>query len=106
MTQKATNEHRFIARGIDQHSAIHSIPVGRSELQINFDTNSAGYIFKRKGYELHRNVPIRLVNVTDRGTSWELVAHPSVDLLGVPSGPIVVNGQAINTGTGKLKTVE
>jgi hypothetical protein len=89
---------------MNQHSAIHNIEVGQSELQYNIDTNSSGYIQKRKGYELHRNIPIRLVNVTDRGSNWELVAHPSVDLLGVPSGPIVINGQAIN-GSGDLETV-
>jgi hypothetical protein len=106
MADKTTQPHVFIARGIDQRSAVHNIPIGRSESQVNFNTDSEGFISKRKGYELHRNVPIRLTNVADRSTNWEFVAHPSIDLLGVPSGPIVVNGQAINTGTGELESVE
>jgi hypothetical protein len=106
MAEKTSQPHVFISRGIDQRSAVHNIPVGRSETQYNFDTDSQGFIKKRKGYELHRNIPIRLVNVADRTTNWELVAHPSIDLLGVPSGPIVVNGQAIKISTGELEPVE
>ena len=94
--EKGTNANIFIARGIDQRSGIHNIPIGRSENQVNFDTDSEGFVTKRKGYEVHRNIPIRIVDVTDRGSTWEFVASPEIDLLGVPSGPIVINGQAVD----------
>ena len=106
MADKTTIPSVFIARGIDQRSSIHNIPPGRSETQYNFNTDSEGFVYKRKGIELHRNLPIRLTNVADRSTHWELVAHPAIDLLGVPSGPIVVNGQAIKISTGELEPVE
>jgi len=106
MADKTTLPSVFIARGIDQRSSIHNIPPGRSETQYNFDTDSEGFVYKRKGIELHRNLPIRLTNVADRSTHWELVADPAIDLLGVPSGPIVVNGQAIKISTGELEPVE
>jgi len=104
MTEKASQTHQYISRGINKHNATHNIEIGQAESIYNFDNHSSGFVQKRKGYELHRQIPIRLVNVIDRSTKWELVAHPSVDLLGVPSGPIVVNGQAIN-GSGDLETV-
>lgn len=105
MTEKSTVPATFIARGVDQHAPISNIPAGRSESQYNFDTVTEGQIQKRVGYELDRNIPIRIVSLNDRGTSWEIVAHPSIDLLGVPSGPIVINGQAINISTGELESV-
>jgi len=105
MGEKSTQPQIFIARGVDQRSAISNIPIGRAEIAYNFDTDTDGFIKKRTGYELHRNIPIRVTNVGDRGNNWEIVADPSIDLLGVPSGPIVINGQAINTNTGELESV-
>jgi len=102
--EKSTIPNVFIARGIDQRSGIHNIPVGRAENQVNFDSDAEGFITKRKGYELHRNVPIRVVTVTDRGDNWEFVASPEINLLGVPAGPIVINGQAVD-GSGDLVDV-
>ena len=113
MPEKSSITHQFIARGLDQTSAIHNIEIGRAEITYNFDTDAQGFISKRKGYSLHRNIPIRIASVGERDgklitdssnntviditdSSWEFVAHPSVDLLGVPSGPVVVTGQAVN----------
>ena len=90
MPEKASITHQFIARGLDQTSAVHNIEIGRSETMYNFDTDAHGFISKRKGYSLHRNIPIRITNVGDRDPNWEFVAHPSIDLLGVPNGPVVV----------------
>jgi hypothetical protein len=105
MTEKSSVAHQFIARGLDQNSAIHNIEIGRAETLYNFDTDTQGFISKRKGYQLYRNIPIRVLGAADRGDNWEFVADKSIDFIGVNSSPIVINGQAINTNTNELETV-
>lgn len=105
MAEKSSVAHQFIARGLDQNSAIHNIEIGRAETLYNFDTDTQGFISKRRGYQLYRNIPIRVLGAADRGANWEFVADKSIDFIGVNSSPIVINGQAINTNTNELETV-
>jgi len=99
VAQFQTIVHDIISRGMDTRSAIKNIKQGFSTLIKNMDTNSAGFLEKRKGYEGHVGyVPLRVVEVKrDINGGIEFIFDGSLSFSGVESSPILGKGTLWNT---------
>lgn len=84
-----------ISRGIDSRSTENSIADGYAEDLLNVDTNSQGFLSKRKGYVGHDgDLPLRVTEVSQSGTTTLTICFdPSINLLSTTPGPIVVHGR-------------
>jgi len=88
---KSTDQHTVISRGLDNRNTPDKTKKGFARSMYNMDTNTSGYIEKRKGYQHFREVPIRIQNVVVNGDKVELTLPDSLDASLVEAGPIVVS---------------
>ena len=95
MTSKyQTISHPNIGGGVDRRSTYNNIPQGFAEDMKNMDTNSTGYVRKRKGYQRYNgDLPIRITKIIDAvGNYYEVHFDQSINLLTTSRSPIVISG--------------
>ena len=99
-----TFPNRNIAQGLDNRSAYNTIRDGYAETIRNLDTNSTGYISKRKGYQgYHGYLPLRVSTFTDNGDDTATIEFDSqVNFITSTVSPIVLYGRLWRVGTGTL----
>lgn len=86
--------HPNIGGGVDRRSTYNNIPQGFAENMKNMDTNSTGYVRKRKGYQRYNGeLPLRITKIIDAtGNYYEVHFDQAINLLSTPISPIVVVG--------------
>ncbi len=100
-----TIPHVDISKGIDQRSAPNSVKAGYSEDMRNIDTNSTGFIKKRKGYQGYKgNLPLRAESFTVSGSSGSCIFNSDINLLLSDDSPIVIYGTLLQNGTGTISS--
>lgn len=101
--QFVTVPHRDVAKGIDSRSRLNRLADGYSEDLLNVDTNSEGYLAKRKGYQGFGGwIPLRVMQARQTGTTVTLVFDTSLDLTDVDpaTNPLIVFGHSSGNSTG------
>ena len=90
-----------LSKGIDARSTEDAIPEGFSEDLINVESNSEGWIAKRRGYQgYYGYMPMRVVSVDQINQSTdnlELTLDSTIDISALPSSPLVVYGKLSST---------
>ena len=102
-----TISHIDLSRGIDQRSSPNAVKPGFAEDMRNLDTNSTGFVEKRKGYQGYKGcLPIRIedVDVNEVDSKIEFTLNSDISLLNTSSTPIVVYGKILQTGSGTIAT--
>lgn len=91
-----------LARGIDARSTEDRIAEGYAEDLINVDTNSNGFLSKRKGYQgYYGYLPIRITQIEHEGTTIKFTLDGSISTTNIGNTPIVVYGKLSGAqGTG------
>lgn len=91
-----------IARGIDARSTEENIKPGYSEDLINIESNSDGFLNKRKGYQgYYGYIPVRVTSVEyTTTTAIKFTFDGSIDSGSTTEAPIVVYGKTSTTQDG------
>ena len=95
MVQFKTIPHPNIARGMDTRSAIKNIQEGFAEEIRNMDTNSAGFVEKRKGYESYvGTIPLRATSISEDAVGgFDIEFDASMSFSNVTSDPVLGKGK-------------
>jgi hypothetical protein len=100
--QYSNKSLRDFGGGIDQRSTPNNIPESFCEDIQNANTNSNGFISKRKGYQgYYGHLPLRVKSIIRDGTtSIKFVLDDSIDISSLPTCPIVVQGKLSGSQSG------
>jgi len=88
---RSTDQHTIISRGLDNRNTPDKTRRGYAESMYNMDTNTSGYIEKRKGYQFSRDIPIRATTVNVADDEVELAVSNSIDASLITSGPVIIS---------------